>query len=321
MSISIVIPTLNSEKYLLKCLSSIKKQKYNKKIEIIIVDGGSKDKTLKIAKKFRCQTLKNKLVTGEAGKMEGLKNSKYKYVLFLDSDNEIPDNKWLKNLTEPLKKKEIVSAEPVRFCYNKKFGHIDRYCSLIGMNDPINYFIGNYDKYSLLNKKWTKLKIKQEAKNKYFKVLINQTSKKLTYGANGTIYKKNVLRKFENKKYFFDVDILSDLINNKKRYFAKTKQCIIHHYCEDSYFKFFLKQKRRINDFLKFYKQRRKNTEKKSYFFFILNCLLIFPIIYQTTKIFYRSKDFASLNHIILIYITLFTYGYISIKKYLKTFF
>lgn len=49
--VSIVIPTLNSEKTLPLTLESIKKQTY-KNIEIIIVDSYSKDNTIKIAKEY-----------------------------------------------------------------------------------------------------------------------------------------------------------------------------------------------------------------------------------------------------------------------------
>ena len=49
--VSIITPTFNSEKYLTKALNSILKQKY-RNFEIIVIDGQSNDKTLKIIKKF-----------------------------------------------------------------------------------------------------------------------------------------------------------------------------------------------------------------------------------------------------------------------------
>lgn len=49
--ITIVTPTYNSEEYIEKCILSIKGQKY-KNYEHIIVDGGSKDHTLEIIKKY-----------------------------------------------------------------------------------------------------------------------------------------------------------------------------------------------------------------------------------------------------------------------------
>ena len=52
-SISIIIPTLNSEKTLKDCLGSIAMQDYPKdKIEVIVADGGSTDGTLEIISEF-----------------------------------------------------------------------------------------------------------------------------------------------------------------------------------------------------------------------------------------------------------------------------
>lgn len=54
LSISIVIPTLNEEKHIEMCLNSLFCQTYYSNIiEIFIVDGGSIDRTLEIAKKIR----------------------------------------------------------------------------------------------------------------------------------------------------------------------------------------------------------------------------------------------------------------------------
>lgn len=52
--ISIIIPVYNVEKYIEKCLYSIKRQTYSN-YEIIIVDDGSKDNSLKICEKFKSE--------------------------------------------------------------------------------------------------------------------------------------------------------------------------------------------------------------------------------------------------------------------------
>jgi len=49
--VSVIIPTKNSEKFLEKCLESVKNQTY-KNLEIIVVDNNSTDKTKEIARKF-----------------------------------------------------------------------------------------------------------------------------------------------------------------------------------------------------------------------------------------------------------------------------
>ncbi|EEC7981789.1 glycosyltransferase, partial [Escherichia coli] len=55
--VSIIIATYNSELDIAKCLQSVTNQSY-KNIEIIIMDGGSSDKTLDIAKSFKDDRIK-----------------------------------------------------------------------------------------------------------------------------------------------------------------------------------------------------------------------------------------------------------------------
>lgn len=55
--ISVIIPTLNEEKTLRKCLRSIEAQNYHD-YEVVIVDGGSSDKTLEIAECYERRILK-----------------------------------------------------------------------------------------------------------------------------------------------------------------------------------------------------------------------------------------------------------------------
>ena len=49
--ISVIIPTYNSSAYIRRAIESVKKQTYSN-WEIIIIDGGSSDKTLNLLKQF-----------------------------------------------------------------------------------------------------------------------------------------------------------------------------------------------------------------------------------------------------------------------------
>ena len=49
---SIVIPTLNSKKYIERCLNSIFRQSF-RNYEVIVIDGGSTDGTLNLLKKYK----------------------------------------------------------------------------------------------------------------------------------------------------------------------------------------------------------------------------------------------------------------------------
>lgn len=87
---SIIIPTLNEEKYIPKLLTDLKMQTYTH-FEVIVVDGLSSDRTIEVA-----ETFKNKLpslTTIRSGKNNvsfqrnlGAKSASGKYLIFFDSD-------------------------------------------------------------------------------------------------------------------------------------------------------------------------------------------------------------------------------------------
>ncbi len=115
--ISIIIPTLNEEKYLPKLLESIKKQSY-KDYEVIVADGGSKDKTKKIARKYGC-----KLVQGGSpakGRNHGAEHAKGDYLLFLDADVTFSKT-FLETLIEQQKKKQFDFASVYLLPEGKNF--------------------------------------------------------------------------------------------------------------------------------------------------------------------------------------------------------
>ncbi|MCZ8156304.1 MAG: glycosyltransferase [Leptospira sp.] len=87
--ISIVIPSLNEEKFLPILLESITKQTF-KDFEVIIADAGSKDNTVEIAKKFGA-----KVVAGGMpgpGRNRGAEVATGEFLFFFDSDVFLPDN-------------------------------------------------------------------------------------------------------------------------------------------------------------------------------------------------------------------------------------
>lgn len=83
--VSVVIPTLNSENTLSRCLSSVFAQTY-KNIEIVIVDGGSKDNTLQIAKRFETRVIELNIPSMTKQTNIGIANSFGRYIYRLDSD-------------------------------------------------------------------------------------------------------------------------------------------------------------------------------------------------------------------------------------------
>ncbi len=108
MKFSIVIPVYNVEKYIAKCLDSIKEQTYDN-YEVIIVNDGTKDNSVKIISNYLSDTRFN-LYNKENGGLSDARNYGVKYVtgdyiIFVDSDDYI-EKDLLNNLNNILKKKE-----------------------------------------------------------------------------------------------------------------------------------------------------------------------------------------------------------------------
>jgi len=93
--VSFCIPTLNNEDTLDRCLNSIISQEYPD-IEIIIVDGYSKDKTIEIAKKYTDKIYFDNGTLGSA-RQTSIEHSTGRVLALFDSDIIIPHKKWLVN--------------------------------------------------------------------------------------------------------------------------------------------------------------------------------------------------------------------------------
>jgi len=312
-SISVVIPTYNSEKFLPLCLQSINEQDYPKdKLEIIVVDGGSTDRTINIAREFEvAKILHNPLRTGEAAKALGVKVAKNEIIAFIDSDNVLDRKDWFKRMVEPFEDEEIVGAEPLYYSYRKEDGYITRYCALIGMNDPLCLFLGNYDRYSYLTGKWTELNVKQEDKGNYLKIELDEKTIP-TIGANGFLIRREALNKCSIKHYLFDIDVVFELTKHGYNKFAKVKIGIIHIFSYNIS-TFVRKQKRRFRDYI-YYKELgfRKYPwhliSRNRLLKFIFYTIFTLPLLIQTMKGCMKVCDSAWLFHILACWITLLVY-------------
>jgi len=125
--ISIIIPTLNEEKYLPKLLESIEKQTY-KNYEIIVADSNSHDCTREIAKKYGCKIV----LGGKPGpaRNHGAKSAKGDTLLFIDADVEIPKKTFFRDAISELAKRKLDVAG-VYVAFNSKHIADLSYCKLL----------------------------------------------------------------------------------------------------------------------------------------------------------------------------------------------
>ncbi|MCL4365279.1 MAG: glycosyltransferase [Candidatus Marsarchaeota archaeon] len=92
--ISVIIPTLNEEKYIIQPLLGLQKQTF-KNFETIVVDGGSADDTVRIAKKYAHILIDNGHGPG-SGRNKGASIAKGKILVFIDADTR-PSPRLLDN--------------------------------------------------------------------------------------------------------------------------------------------------------------------------------------------------------------------------------
>ncbi len=323
-SISIIIPTLNCRDTLKQCLESIVIQEYpHEKIEFVIADGGSTDGTLELVSRFQnvnallsVKLIENSLITGEAGKAIASKAARNEIFAFIDSDNILPHKSWLREMIAPFEDHEIAASEPLYYTYRKEDGLITRYCALLGMNDPICLFAGNYDRYCLLNNNWTGRPHKKEDKGSYLKLQFDKEWLP-TIGANGFLIRKSVLEKCSVGEYLFDIDIIYDLICTIYKTdvirFAKVKTGIVHVFSGNTR-SFIRKQKRRIKDYLYFNKLGARHYPWKTMgniklLRFIFFSVTVAPLFLQSIRGYIKKPDRAWFYHPVACVITLWVYG------------
>lgn len=94
--VSVVVPIYNAEKYISECIESIIYQTY-KNLEIILINDGSSDNSIKICKQYAKNDDRIKLIDDENhgvsyARNKGIEEATGKYIIFIDSDDVIKEN-------------------------------------------------------------------------------------------------------------------------------------------------------------------------------------------------------------------------------------
>jgi glycosyltransferase involved in cell wall biosynthesis len=124
--VSIIIPTLNEEKYIRKLLDSLAHQTY-RNFEIIVVDGGSRDNTVSIIETYKKLNLKvaNSHKDLSFNRNLGVRHAANEHILFLDADVILYKDYLSKSLDQISKNKAYIATSrlvPIeKSWYNRVF--------------------------------------------------------------------------------------------------------------------------------------------------------------------------------------------------------
>lgn len=166
--VSVIIPVYNVEDYIEETIDSLVKQNYDfSKIEIILIEDGSKDNSLEICKKIEAKYNNVKLLVQvnsgvSCARNNGIKNASGKYIMLLDSDDTLEAN-TIKNLVNFFDcNYDDVDIVTYPLVYNR-YGRLARDIRYSAYDKGTGIY--DVNEYIYLNQSTVNIMIKNEGKN------------------------------------------------------------------------------------------------------------------------------------------------------------
>ena len=321
-SIAIVMISYNDELIIKDCLESIKKQSYpSNKIEILLVDGGSTDNTIMIAKKFganviiRKDLLEKPQIRGEIAVM----TPKTDLIMFFSADNRFQEEDCLENMIKPFSDQNITAIETLKYGFYKDDPILSRYFALIGGCDPIAIGLGKADRMPHDTNK-CRLPGKSLEFADYFLVKFNDDVSKLpTLGANGFIIRRSLLEKV-GMNNSLHTDMCVKLIKNGYNQFAFIKNKHIIHYLNLSIMQFIFRRIRWINKYSTNDIKRRYTVFHKRDFlkliWIIFSYLTTISPLIRSIRGYIKKHDIAWFLNPVICFLYVFSYSVFYIKRF-----
>lgn len=194
--VSVVIRTLNEQKHLEELLDAIQKQDQTYfDIETVIVDSGSTDNTLKIAKGFGCRITHIKKEDFTFGKSlnDGCDFANGDYLVFVSGHCVPVDEFWITRLVMPLTKDcsytygRQLGRDTTKFSEQQLF---DKYFPEQSRIPQVGFFCNNANA-AIKREAWLSHRFNEEltgCEDMYLAKLLVDTGKKIGYVAEAPVY-------------------------------------------------------------------------------------------------------------------------------------
>lgn len=313
--VSFVIAAYNAEEDIDRCLSSITKQTYpENRIEILVIDGGSSDETVKIAKSYGAFIISNPDRIAEFAKSLGIQRAQGEYIVILDTDNEIVQEDWLERMISVLERDHsIVGMDPV-FLVERGDFLVNRYCALLGLEDPVIRYMADLSRNA---------DIEEYGGYSVYKIRAGRFP---IFGSNGFIWRKEVFD--EIKGYIPRYDEAEFCIKVVERGYSKigfVEGYGIHHHHLETIAQFMGKRLRRGGEFMTrklMTKETRKiesgvwldKYSKRELFKSVFLCLSIIYPLCESIKGYLKDRDIAWVLHPFLSLASVIIYGIVFLR-------
>ena len=228
--VSIIIPTYNVEDYLRECMESVTRQTL-KDIEIICINDGSTDGSLKILKEYADKDSRIILIDKEnegygVGMNIGLDKATGEYIGIVEPDDFVPLNMY-EDLYETAKKNDLdfVKADFYRFTRNSNNGNMELiYNHLDASGENYNQVINPFEKpyiTTFIMNTWSGI-YRREYIEKYH--IRHNTTPGASFQDNGFFWQTFIYAKrcmFIDKPYYMNRrDNPNSSVNNKQKVYC-----------------------------------------------------------------------------------------------------
>ena len=117
-TVSVVIPTYNAGEQFETLLTNLQKQKCIERLEIVIVDSGSKDRTVEICKKNNVNLIQipNEQFSHSGARNMGAKAASGEILLFMTQDAMPVGKDWIERLIDPIINDNVAAVSPIEKC-------------------------------------------------------------------------------------------------------------------------------------------------------------------------------------------------------------
>ncbi len=231
--VSVLMPTLNSERTLAMCLASIRRQTLGRDaIEILIADGGSKDRTRAIAREHGASILENERVLPEYGLNVAMRAARGRYGIMLGSDEVITSATSFATKVRVLEENPRVhNVVPGGFQTPQGYPLISEYLNRFG--DPFSFFMHRIDASDM----WRVLRRRYRVEREESDFVLFQLAPDdvLPICDDGHFFSLEYLRTIADPADLSIVPRLLNLMAREHRQIAVVKDDFMQHYSTSDY--------------------------------------------------------------------------------------